>query len=90
MEYKAKSIIISRKPRGNNMLKTATISFFDDNDPHLKAKAPKEMLDFENTEKVEIKGMDVDYYTEGNDLVINDLESVSVEKKEDTVTVKKE
>lgn len=89
-KYKAKSIIISRKPgkKGADFY-TAIIAIFDENNGHLTGKPPRQAVEFENTEKVMIKGLDVDFYTEGNDIVINNLTQIAVEKKGSSLIITK-
>lgn len=84
--YKAKSILVARMPREGNEYKTATVKLFDTNSPHRKGVLPEKQLDFPSTRKVVIKGLDVEYLTEGNDLVINNLEEVDI-SEQDSITV---
>jgi len=88
VKEKAKCVIIGRKPRFGNEHKTLFVRFFDTNDAHLKGIIPKKEYTFENIEKGLIKGLDIDYFTEGNDLVINNVDYVEIERKGSIVTVK--
>jgi len=80
MEYKCKSLLIARMPRGEHENKTAVVKLFSKNDPHLTENFPTEELVFENTKRVILHGMTVKYMTEGNDLIVNDLKSVKIEE----------
>ena len=48
---------------------------------------PIETLEYENVEKIIIKEKEVDYFLEGNDLIINNLEEVNVEKEGNIVII---
>jgi hypothetical protein len=88
-KYKCKSVTISRKPGADKEgLWSAFIGLFDENNPHLKAKAPLEVLEIKNVEKVRINDLrNISYYLMGNDIVINDLVSINVEKEGDILTL---
>lgn len=74
--------IISRKPQEKkDDFKTASIGIYDTNNPHKSAKFPRIVYEFTNTEKVRIKGLNVSYYLEGNDIIINDLEELFIIKE---------
>jgi hypothetical protein len=74
--------IISRKPEvKENEYKMATIGIYDMNNPHKQVKFPRIVYEFTNIEKVRIKGLNLSYYTEGNDLIINDLEELFIIKE---------
>ncbi len=78
--YKAKSIVISRKPgKDEDSLWSAFIGLFTENNPHLKGRAPFEVLDIPDIEKVRIRDLiNISYYLMGNDVVINNLEQVKI------------
>ncbi len=87
--YKAKSVIVSRKP-GERKKETwsAFIGLFDENNPHLKAKVPFKVLEFPGIEKVRINELrNISYYLRGNDVVINNLVELNVEIEKDIVTL---
>ena len=88
-KFEAKSITISRKPgKDKEGLWTAFIGLFNENNPHLKAKEPFEVLDVKEVEKVRIKHLEnISYYLMGNDIVINDLTEVSIVQKGKILTV---
>ena len=57
------------------------------NDPHKSGQVPKKMLDFPKIHKVSIKGLDVNYLLPGNDIIVNDLESIEVEVDEPHIVI---
>lgn len=81
--YKTKSIIIGRKKRSNpnDDNRPCFVALFDMNNPHKQSKAPNKILDFETKHRIMIKGLDLSYLLEGNDIVINDLKEISVEEE---------
>lgn len=87
--YKIKSAVISRKPGKNkDMLWTAFIGLFNENNPHLKGKEPVHVLEFKEIEKVRIKELrNVSYYLLGNDIVINNLVELNIDVNEGIVTL---
>jgi hypothetical protein len=87
--FKVKSVVISRKPgKDKDGLWTAFIGLFDENNPHLKAKEPSEVLEVLEIEKVRIKELkNISYYLLGNDIVINDLTKLNVDVKEHIMTL---
>ncbi|MBT3406900.1 hypothetical protein HN419_07130 [Candidatus Woesearchaeota archaeon] len=79
-EVTAKSVMIGRKPRANDgEFKTLSVSFFDVNNPHKTGEFPTKVLEFPNMEKVRILGLNMSYYLEGNDIVINDLKGIKIQ-----------
>ena len=79
---------MTRLPRKNgNEFKTASIKLFKINDPHKTAELPTKMLEYGNIEKILLKKLNIDYYLEGNDLIINNLKQVKIEKKGNTVII---
>lgn len=87
--YKAKSVTISRKPSERNKdTWSAFIGLFNENNPHLKAKAPIKVLEFKNVEKVRINELkNISYYLMGNDVVVNNLTSLNIDVKDNIVTL---
>jgi hypothetical protein len=81
LSVKTKSVLISRVAKENKEreYKTAILRFFDVNNPHLQDIFPKKIITFTNTEKVRIMDLNVSYYLEGNDIVVNDLEEIYIE-----------
>ncbi len=87
--YKIKSVTISRKPgEDREGFWSAFIGLFDENNPHLKAKAPKKVLEFKNVEKVRIRDLrNISYYLMGNDIVINNLTELQIDLQENIITL---
>lgn len=87
--YRVKSAIVSRKPGKNrDGLWSAFIGLFDENNPHLKAKAPMEVLEIKEIEKVRIKELrNISYYLMGNDIVINNLVELGIDVNDHIVTL---
>ncbi len=87
--YKAKSVTISRKPgKDKDSYWTAFIGLFNENNPHLKAKAPIEVVEIKEIEKVRIRDLrNISYYLMGNDIVINNLVNVNLEVADHIVTL---
>ena len=85
--FQAKSIVISRKPgKSEDGFKTAFIGLFKDNNPHLSNKVPFEVVEVKETERVRIRELrNVSFYLMGNDIVINNLEEVSIKQTEDNI-----
>ena len=88
-KFKAKSVVISRKPgKDKEGLKRAFIGLFKENNPHLKGRAPFEVLDIPDIEKVRIRELrNISYYLMGNDIVINNLEEVIISKEDNILTL---
>ena len=88
MKYATKSLLIARLPRkGDNEFKTASIKLFNINDPHKTDELPTESLEYENIEKIIIKNKEIDYFLEGNDLIINNLEEINIEEKDNIIEI---
>ncbi len=87
--FKAKSITVSRKPgKDKEGFWTAFIGLFNENNPHLTAKEPFEVLDLKEVEKVRIKKLEnISYYLMGNDIVINNLIEVRIKQEGKIVTI---
>ncbi len=87
--YKVKSVTVSRKPgKDPEGLWSAFIGLFDENNPHLKAKAPFKTLELKEVEKIRIRELrNVSYYLMGNDIVINNLVQVSIDQEKNIVTL---
>ena len=87
--YKVKSVVISRKPGKNkDGFWTAFIGLFNENNPHLKAKAPIEVMEVKDVEKVRIRELrNVSYYLMGNDIVINNLLVLNIDIDKHIVTL---
>jgi len=88
-KYKAKSVVVSRKPsHKNDEVWHAFIGFFDENNPHLKGQVPREVVEIQNVQKVRINELkNVSYYLMGNDIVINNLEELTIQQEDGVVTL---
>ena len=88
MKYKTKSLLIGRmyKNEGDDF-RTVSIKLFDVNNPHKTTKFPKETLEYPNIEKVKLNGLNPIYYSEGNDIIINDLQSVDMKIEKTTIVI---
>jgi len=87
--FKAKSVTISRKPGENkDGFKSAFIGMFEENNPHLQGKVPFNVLEFREIEKIRIRDLrNVSFYLLGNDLIVNNLESVTIRKEGSVLTL---
>ena len=88
-KYKAKSVVVSRKPSHKNEDSWyAFIGLFDENNPHLKGKAPFEVIEIPNVEKVRIRELrNISFYLLGNDIVINNMEELELKKEGNILTL---
>ena len=88
-KYKVKSVVVSRKPsHKNEEVWHAFIGFFDENNPHLKGKVPFEVVEIPNVQKVRINELkNISYYLMGNDIVINNLEELTIQQEDGVVTL---
>lgn len=87
--FKAKSVIVSRKPDGEESW-SVMLALFGENNPHLKGRVPSKVLEFKGVEKVRVKELrNISFYLAGNDLVINNLLKVNMDwdKKKGIVTL---
>lgn len=80
MRYDVKSIMIGRKPRGENRFKTAFIKFFDTDEPLSPEVLPLEEKDYPNIREIVVKDFDIHYLLEGNDLLILDIDHINIEE----------
>ncbi len=89
IKHKVKSVVISRKPSHKDEDSWhAFIGLFNENNPHLKGKAPFEVVEVPNVEKVRIRELrNISYYLLGSDLVINNLENVEIRKEGKVLTL---
>lgn len=88
MIHKTKSIIIGRKKGGTEDFKPCFIAFFDVNNPHQKNLVPKKIVEFDRIHKVVIEGLNVNYLLPGNDLVINNLQSIDLKQDGEHIHVR--
>ena len=87
--YKVKSITVSRKPsEKRDDTWSAFIGLFDENNPHLKAKAPMKVLEIKGIEKIRLRDLrNISYYLMGNDIVVNNLSELNIDIKDNIVTL---
>ncbi|MGB9748904.1 MAG: hypothetical protein ACP5OZ_02080 [Candidatus Woesearchaeota archaeon] len=79
MTYRCKSVIIGRKRKKDAIGDRfpCFINLSSVNNPHISKIPPFRFLDFK-AHKIIIKGLNVNYLIPGNDLVINNLESITI------------
>lgn len=86
-----KSALIGRLPRKEgDKFKTAVVRLFGVNNPHKTTEFPTKTYEFSNTEKIRIRRLNVSYYLEGNDIVINDLEELEILHEDNKIIIKGE
>ena len=84
-----KSVLIGRLPRKEGAkFKTAVVRLYNVNNPHKTTEFPVKTFEFDNTEKIRIRRLNVSYYLEGNDIVINDLEEIYILREDNKLIVK--
>ena len=92
MKHKTKSVLVTRMARYDdekkNEFKNALVKLFNINDPHKTSELPTKEFKFVNIEKVILKNLEIDYYLEGNDLILNNLEEIEIEQKDTIVEIK--
>ncbi len=91
MKVTTKSILIARKKdiRNPELPYVVEIKLFDINNPHLTSEVPTKVLEFKGVECVEIKGLSVSYFVRGNDVVLNDANTVRLEQRKNVVVIEK-
>ena len=87
MKYNYKCAIVARKKIRETDSYNCLINMFDINEGHLSGEVPKEFLEFENVKKVEINGLNLCYFLIGNDVVINDMESLEITEEDDKLLI---
>jgi hypothetical protein len=89
IKVSTKSALIGRLPRKEGAkFKTAVVRLFTVNNPHKTTEFPTKTYEFSDIEKIRIRRMNVSYYLEGNDIVINDLEELYLTHEENKLIVK--
>jgi len=88
MLYKTKSILIGRKKEDKKEGYTAFISLCRMNNPHKSGEAPRKVLEYPGARNVKIYNCSIKYLLQGNDLVINDLDSVDIEESNNRIYIK--
>ncbi|MFC1691421.1 hypothetical protein ACFL0W_04545 [Nanoarchaeota archaeon] len=89
MEYTTKSAVISRKPGKEGHIMSVMIAMYPINDGHKSGESPEQILEYEDVEKVEINGLTVEFFTAGNDIVLNNLDKINVEIEDKVVKISK-
>ena len=89
MKYPVKSAIVGRMKRKSKDESTypCFISLFNITAPHRSGQVPDKILDFERIRKVMIKGLEINYELAGNDLILDNLDELSVEQEGEVITV---
>ena len=87
--YDAKSAIIGRMKRKDKdeLTYPCFISLFKIHNPHKSGEVPEKILDFEHVRKVVINKLDLSYQLAGNDLVIDNLSSLTIVEDGEVLTV---
>jgi len=89
LKIATKSALIGRLPRKEgSKYKTAVIRLYNVNNPHKTTEFPTKTFEFSDTEKVRIRRLNISYYLEGNDIVINDLEEIFIAHEKNKVVIK--
>ena len=89
LKLSAKSALIGRLPRKEGAkFKTAVVRLFAVNNPHKTTEFPTKTYEFSDVEKIRIRRLNVSYYLEGNDIVINDLEELYLNHEDQKLIVK--
>ena len=95
MEYKTKSVIIGRIKKAMDLDETEDtrpcfIALYNTNKPHTSGKIPFKILEFVGQKVCIREGLEVDFLLLGKDLLIDNLESITItedhEKKHVIVT----
>lgn len=90
MRYEGKSVVFGRKPRlEGSEFKTAFFKIYSKVKP-LDEDFPEQELDFPNIEKIEMRNQDIDYYLEGNDLVIDNINAINIDQTSNTLKIRVE
>lgn len=95
-EIKVKTIscLITKKERQpysseKDLHPTVHLKLFDQNNPHKNPEAfPHTVYEFTDVEKVRIRRLNVSFYLEGDDIVINDLEELYIQHKDNKIVLK--
>ncbi|MBN2052019.1 hypothetical protein JW756_00785 [Candidatus Woesearchaeota archaeon] len=85
------SVLISQdeSEKDDNTYKTVVLRLFKINNPHKRHNVfPTHVFRFTNTEKVRIRRLNVSYYLEGEDIVINDLEELYIIHEDNKIVLK--
>lgn len=89
LKLPTKSVLIGRLPRAEGKtFKTAVIRLYNVNNPHKTTEFPTKTYEFSDIEKIRIRRMNVSYYLEGNDIVINDLDEIFITHEDNKLVVR--
>lgn len=89
-QYNCKCVIVGRlawNPKYPE--RPVFVRTFTKNNAHLTGEVPKDAPEFQNIRIIRIEGLNIDYFTEGSDIVLNDLVSIDVliDPKEKTTLI---
>jgi len=88
MKFKYKSVIIGRLKKEKEGVYPCFFHFFKVNNPHRKNIVPEKMVDFPAIHKVFFRDLNINYLLPGNDLIINNLDYLEIEKGGNHIYVK--
>lgn len=71
-----------KENNGDDDNRPCFVALYDVNTPHISGEEPTKILDFVG-HKIVMKNLDVDFLLLGKDLVIDNLESVTIEEDDD-------
>ena len=87
-EFKAKSVVIGRKPRNpGDQFKTAFVKIYLCSDPLNSKDFPEKEIEIPNTKRVVLHKSPVNYFLEGNDLVYDNIKKVTIDIEDTVVQV---
>ena len=87
MEEKAKSVILGRKKVKDGVY-NSIITLFEINDPHLSTDMPKKTIELDCTKISFSTPIKFDFLALGNDVVINNISSISIEENGEEAIIK--
>lgn len=88
-KIEGKSALIGRLPREEGCkFKTAVVRMFNVNNPHKTEEFPFKTFEFSDIEKIRVRRLNISYYLEGNDMVINDLEELYLTHEDNKLVIK--
>ena len=89
IKMKTVSALIGRLPRREgDKFKTAVVRLYNVNNPHKTTEFPTMTYEFNDIEKIRLMRLNVSYYLEGNDIVVNDLDEVFVQHEGNKLVVR--
>lgn len=91
MEIKAKSVVFGRMPRKEgDEFKTAFFKIYskcNPMSPEVMGDFPEDEIEFQNIESIILKDDFIEYYLEGNDIVLDNISSITIDQKESKLFV---